>query len=736
MEEPHNKNLESSTIELRSYLDIILKRKKIFAVCFIVPVIIITVFSFVRKPIYRAMARIDVGTGFKMPLKELFQEARHIQTQIEILEGDKQKERILENLITWRKNIPEKYLEPDVKVKGIRTTTMIDIWIDSPYPDYAKAYTEAMMDEYLLLKKQHREESSQSALINLSKEVNIINEKLKLAQAQLQNFKKENEEIIIEDYGNLSLDYLTSLAVRISELETKKRLIKAKIEAIESSDNPSFWISVINENQLRAASAGIREESYSISPKGLEDELIVGDNDNFSNNVLVKTTPPIFISLLEEDQLKRWKELKNKYMNLKAKLAGMEKIYKPKHPQRVKAENELEAVEKGMRLEVRNILEAFKQEQEGVDLEIATLKTNVKEWQGVALASSSKIAQLRALEEEVLRLRKLYDVLIRRGNEIEVSVDSGLENVMVIEDAKVLSKPIKPKRARDILLSIIAGLALGGGLVFFLDYIDDTIKSGDDLKKYTGLVDFGTVYSIDWDNDNLPSHKITLLEQNPVIEAYRSIRTNIIMSAPETKMKTILITSSFPEEGKTTTALNVAISLAQGDSRVLLVDGDLRRPSLHQFFSCDNGKGFSSILVGKDIFENCVKLTEVGKLDLLTAGETVPDPPKLFHRARMKEFLSYIGTMYDRIIIDSPPILSVTDTVGLSDWADGIIIVIRGANTSCSAVIEAMGLLRNNSAKIIGGVINNLPFECCDHYYKYKKYYKKHNYNPYQPVSV
>ncbi len=719
-------NQQISSVELKEYLNILLKRKWIVLFTALIIIIAGTIFTLMQKSIYRATARIDVFVGVRTPLNDIYKDYHLSSGQAEILDGDEIKRRVIQKAGPWSDSIPAGDINPSVTVKSVKVSTMIDIFVDSPHKEYAKWYAQNMIDEYIAFKKEQRAESSENAMGNLMTEIDKANNKLKKAEAELSDFRKENEDVLDGEYEFLTTQHITNLSAKVSELRTRQKLLKRQIEELANSDNPSFWVSVIDDlsridQQGSLSSEGLISVGESKTPLSTNKDLAESRNSRSQTN----QSAPFFV-ILEEGGAKRWQRLKNEYQALKSELAKINNTYKPQHPYRKKLENELAALVEEMDLELKSLLDNFREKEKSLEVEIAVWEERIKEEQKSFALASSKAMQLQALKDETVRLQNLYDVLMKRANEIEVATDSVLENVSIIEEPRLLPQPIKPNRLRNIIMVIVFGLGTGCGIAFFLDYIDDSIRSKKELKEYTGITGLGVIHSVDWDQKDLSVHKLTLLKENDVIEAYRSIRTNILMSSPETSLKSILVTSAFPSEGKTTTAVNISIILAQAGLRVLLVDADLRRPTIHKMFNRENKRGFSSILAGRNLFEDCVQTAGINGLDLLTAGDVVPDPPKLFHLAKTKEFLEYLCTKYDRIIIDSAPVLTVTDTISLSNWINGIIFVVQGAKTSRTAVVDAKEILLDNSDKIIGAVINNLPLKESIYY---SKYYYKYRYD-------
>ncbi|NQT32491.1 MAG: polysaccharide biosynthesis tyrosine autokinase [Candidatus Omnitrophica bacterium] len=720
MENKQIENIRVDALDIQSYISILLKRKWIFLACFIMSLILGLTYLQAKPSIYRTIAVLDVGSGYNMPV-DSYQETRYhhlfMATQTELMEGHTLAKMVSQNLGDWENKVPEKYLEPEIIVSVVRGTSMIDIWVESPYREFTKAYSEILLREFVKMKRERREQSSVTAVVSLTKEIDRLSNKISGAQATLQKYREENEDLIVEEYGQYSPRQLVSLSAELSELESDKMLIGEQIKALKESDDPSFWISVIDEIQKSAVTPALQKDGQTAGG----DQALTSDNPGEAQQSGNVGQLP-FVFVLEKGQGKRWEELKDQYKKLASKFARISQVYRPTHPDRIKMEDDIETVRREMKAELASLLEIFNAQYKTIQLEEGSLENSIKKRKEATLKFSSKIAKLESLKEEVERSQLLYGVLIKRIDEIEISADVGLETVFVIEKPRTLVDPVAPKKMKIILLAIVFGAGLGCSVVFFLDYLDDSISSVDDLKEYVGINALGVVHSVDWNQQDLTSHNVTVHVDGESVEAYRSIRTNIILSSPEQDLRSILVTSALPSEGKTTVSVNTAIVLAQSGLRVLIIDGDLRRPTIHKMFGRTNTKGVTSILIGEENFENCVQPTTVEGLDFLPAGATMPDPPKLLHKNEMRELVEHVSGNYDKVIIDSAPVLTVTDSVILSDWADGIILVIQGLRTSRRAIVQAKETLLDKSSKIIGAVVNNLPMEQGGQYYYGYKY--------------
>ncbi len=285
------------------------------------------------------------------------------------------------------------------------------------------------------------------------------------------------------------------------------------------------------------------------------------------------------------------------------------------------------------------------------------------------------------------------------------------------------------------------------GLALFLEYLDDTIRSTEEIENYLQLPALAAIPTI----DSLPKRKLLLVGSNeepdpransellinadsrsPLGEAYRQLRTLILLSTAGHPPKSLLITSSLPSEGKTTTATNTAISLAQTGANVLIIDADMRRPRLHSVFDIDNGAGLSTLLSStldeREILKY-IRRDETTKLNLLTSGPIPPNPAELIGSEQMANLLKMLQNHFTHVVVDSPPIASFTDGVLIASMVDGVILVVHAGKSSRQVVRRSRQLLQDIGAKIFGVVLNNVDLKSQDNYYYYQTYYHRNNYN-------
>lgn len=300
-----------------------------------------------------------------------------------------------------------------------------------------------------------------------------------------------------------------------------------------------------------------------------------------------------------------------------------------------------------------------------------------------------------------------------------------VENVQIIDKAQVPNNPIKPRPMYNMAIAGVLGLMAGVMLAFLLEFLDNTLKTPDDIEKHLELPVLGAIPVVKDEQANLISHTNS---KSPVSEAFRTLRTNIQFSSIDKEIKTLIVTSSSPTEGKSTIAANMAITMAQSDKKVLLIDCDLRKPRVHKVFGMNNLEGLTNILMGEKVLSDLVHKDEaLENLNVVTSGPIPPNPAELMGSKRMKDFLDKIKEEYDIIILDTPPVGLVTDSAVLSTISDVVILVTAFGQTDIDMSKRAKELLDKVNANIIGVVLNKVPTEGRSyykyHYYQYYDYY-------------
>jgi capsular exopolysaccharide synthesis family protein len=273
-------------------------------------------------------------------------------------------------------------------------------------------------------------------------------------------------------------------------------------------------------------------------------------------------------------------------------------------------------------------------------------------------------------------------------------------------------------------VALVLGLFGGIGLAFLLETLDTSISTRDEIEERLGLPFLGIVPRIQPGKAE-PDRDLFVHSnpKSPAAECLRSIRTNLLFMSPDKPLRTILVTSSGPSEGKTTTAISLAQIMADGGSRVLLVDADMRRPRVHQIFRLSKESGLSSLILGEGSLDEVIHSTPIPNLSVLPCGPIPPNPSELLHTGAFGNLLSTLATRYDRIIIDSPPAGVVSDAVVISTQVDGTALIVKGGRTSRDAAVRTVRALRDVNAQLLGAVLNDLDLED-QRYGQYYQYYR------------
>ncbi len=338
----------------------------------------------------------------------------------------------------------------------------------------------------------------------------------------------------------------------------------------------------------------------------------------------------------------------------------------------------------------------------------------------------------RAAEEN----NKVYALIASRQKEIDLTGLMRVNNVRVLERAIVPGVPVRPKPMQNLGIGLLVGLGAGIALAFMIEALDNTLKTQANVEAALGVPVLGLIPIIGGKQEDRDEPQklrerdfgVHLDPRSLAAECCRSIRTNILFMSPDRPMKTLVVTSPSPREGKTTTAINLAVTMAETGGRVLVIDTDLRRPRLHRSFGVPNQIGISTVIVGQSTLDEAIKSTDVPNLDVLPCGPTPPNPSELLHTSRFATVLADCASRYERVILDSPPCSAVTDPAVLGNVADGVILIVQAGGTTREAAQHARRHLASAKARLLGVILNEIDFS--NPAYGYQYYYYQ-NYSRY-----
>jgi succinoglycan biosynthesis transport protein ExoP len=586
-----------------------------------------------------------------------------------------------------------------VQVTPVRDSRIVSLTVQSESPELTAALANTAASVYLERNLDRRLSQSQHAATWLEGEFGDLAGQLHSAEQALVDFKKKNNivAVSIEDDQN--------------DLTSKRKRISSELTNIE--------VKLITLRAQREMYASIKwsDPVTDFNPALADSEIAV--------------------------------KLKDLYMEQYVKLLELKSKYLEKHPVLVSAETRLAAIKSDL---VRELQIAAK----NVDLQYQTLNRQVTDLRSALDNATRRSLELEARASEYNRLRRDLDRLIKLtdqvgGREQETSLASHLKtnNVRILDMAQVPTAPISPDVPRAVTIAIAVGLILGIGLSILLEVLDSTVKSQEDIERVVGAF-LGLIPSIDagakgpagssngngngngnGNKPTVPDSKDVFVWTNPkssVAECCRSIRTNLLFMSPDKPARTLLITSAGPQEGKTTVAVNMAITLAQSGLKVLLVDTDMRRPRLHRALGiAATADGLSKAIVGEcDVF-SVIRDTGIPNLSLLPCGACPPNPAELLHAERFRRMVDELAQRFDRVIFDSPPVGAVTDPAILARLTDGTILVAKAGRTSRDNLARARRQVASDArVNLLGCIINDLDVSKQGRYGSYYYYYSRY----------
>jgi capsular exopolysaccharide synthesis family protein len=340
------------------------------------------------------------------------------------------------------------------------------------------------------------------------------------------------------------------------------------------------------------------------------------------------------------------------------------------------------------------------------------------------LAGAADDVQKTRLETSLAQYRNTYSNLVASFQQVKLAEAQALNNLVVAENAVSPEIPTGPRTLTNTLLAAVIGMLLAFGVVFLIEYLDDTVKSPDDIERVAGLSTLGAIARLK-DAGGTRQLIASMRSKAPETEAYRTLRTNIQFSSVDKPIRSLLVTSSSPGEGKSTTTANLAVVMAQTGQKVIVVDTDLRRPVLHKVFGIPNNTGLTTALLAGDLvaLESHVQATEIENLRALTSGPIPPNPSELLGSQRMRSLIESLAEQADLVIYDSPPVLAVTDAAVMGRQVDGVLLVADAGKTREHAMMSAVGELQKTGANLLGVALNRLDTRRGAYQYYYYYYY-------------
>jgi succinoglycan biosynthesis transport protein ExoP len=525
------------------------------------------------------------------------------------------------------------------------------------------------------------------------------------------------------------------LANQIAELQLKiQQEEEARLNYAQSHNLP------LDDTPGAASGGGTNLSTARLS--ALSQQVLDAENTRKNLQALYegasRAKDPYTIPEIQDDR--RVQDLRKELESLKQKRAELLVTYTPEWPDVKKIDEQIKPVQQALAKAPAEVVSGMKAKYEEALGKENLLREAFNQQAGENAQQNQDMIQLNVIKQQLATDQQYYNTLLQRQRELQITSNDRPNNVSVATYSRVPRVPVGPQRMRNVLIALFLSLGAGIGLAFLLDYLDDTLKSVDDVDRYIHVPALALIPAMRTERSRLRGKTTaTGPEENapmalavigdvrsPIAEAYRHLRTSLLLSSAGQPPKTILVTSSQPSEGKTTTAANIATTLAQTGAEVLVVDCDLRRPRIHVHFGASNAQGVTNYLSGESNLDLLLQsFDKLPNLKVLASGPVPPNPAELLGSDEMRKLLAVLGERFTHIIIDSPPAISFTDASILSTMVDGVMLVVHGGRSSRAVVRRAKQQLVDVGANIFGIVLNNVKLESQDYYY-YAGYYSSY----------
>ena len=560
-----------------------------------------------------------------------------------------------------------------VGVDPVRGSRLVDVTFLSVDATFAAEAANALVQEYIDQNLQVKLQTAQNMLDWLGKELVSQQQKVEASERSLAEYREKENALSLDDKQNIVLARLNQL----NELVTRAKTQRIQREALY--------------NQVKSIAGGAAPDSIPV----------IAQNPNVQS-------------------------LKNKLIGLQQDKVRLLERYGDKHPQVVSVNASLQDTQRQLDQETARAVQSVRNEFETSVLEERTFSQNLEAAKTEASDLNRKGIGYGVMEREAQSNRQVYEALLQREKELRVASNSRANNVRLVDRAEVPDSPVTPGGRRTWLLSIVVGLVLAVGVAFGLDYMDDSIKTPEDVTNRLKVPFLGLVPAV-------RGKELLLASAHAPVEfseSFRTLRTALLSRYSGSGTKLMVVTSAQPLEGKTTTACNIAMALAHGGSRVLLLDADLRRPGLHRTLRLANERGLAQVLVGQARVRDVIQRTVDPNLLAITAGRPPANPSELLSSERMKMLIENLRTgPFDWIVIDTPPVLAVADSVILAPLVHGVTFVIGAEMTRRRLAERALETIMESNPRQTGVVLNKVDFVKNKYYYtryhghQYKNYY-------------
>ncbi len=578
---------------------------------------------------------------------------------------------------------PVRMLQGKITVAPQKNSNIVRISINDTDPEKAAFLANSVSSAYIDFNLEKRYVATREAAVWLADQsVNLKNE-LETSELELFNFKDENN-------------------ILATTFEDRQSVLSKRIETL----NNILTTQDIKRNALMAKMEEYRKIDFD-DPEGGYLKDIAKDN-----RIVY--------------------DLRIKYLQALSKYKENESIYGEKHPKQQVISAEINKISSLLRDELASVVQSHEIELRTLENEIRKNRKMLSDVQSEAIGLNRLSIDFNKLQREVNTNQKLYDIVLERTKQADLSALLKSNNVRMIDRAEVPHSPIKPRKRLIFLIGLIVAFIAGFLSIILIEFLETRFRDFDELEKASKKSILGVVpkFKGEAGAENVPAEIVfEYSDQFAAIEAFRTLRTNIKLGNPDKEMKKILVTSALTKEGKTVLSVNIAASYALAGKKVVIVDADMRKPRIHKVFDIKNDVGLSTVVIGEVSIENGIDYDVYKGVDVLTSGSVPPNPAELIESKRFSDIIDQLSKKYDIIVIDSPPLTPVSDAATLSVLVDGVILAININKTPRDLYRSAVEKISKPGIRFLGTVVNMLDFKDKKRFASYYQYYHYEQYD-------
>ena len=706
----------SRTLGLVHYLQILYKRRYIATTAFLVFFLSVALHTFTAVRIYEGTVQLLIErenpnvVAFQEVLDQSELTDDYYETQYRILQSRGLARRVIETLDLWEH--PQFNPQPRLTIRGIVMTpvNVVARWFQPPRPiEPGAAETRAqsrVVDRFL--------DDTTVAAVRYSRLVDVAFRSpdpgftARVANVLAESYIRQSIELrstTTREASDFLTEQLAEQRARLEESELALQAYRERTDSVSLEERQNVVVqrlADLNSALTRANTTRIQKEAAYDQVRGIQE-----------NPAAIDEVPLILSNPFVQQQKTELAQLERQRAQLSEKLG-------PNHPDMVEIGLAIQNAEVRIQAEATQIVQAMRSEYEAALAEERSLSATLNQQKQEAQVLNRAGIQYGVLQRDATANRQMFESLLQRTQETGVSEELVAGNIRVVDAAETPTGPVSPNVFNNLLLALLGGLTLAVGLVFGFEYADDRIKSPDEVKRYLGLPFLGMVPALF--GKTVRSPLISNGASSMFSESFRSIRTNVLFSSTDDGGHMVVVTSSAPGEGKTIVSSNLAVALAQAGHRVLLVDCDMRKPRVHDIFSCEAAPGLSNLLVGNSPASEAIRESSTPGLWLMPAGTHPPNPAELLGSKRFRDFTAFLLQHFDWILLDTPPVMAVTDASIVASMSSGVLFVVGAEMTSRRIAQRALEQIELGQAKFLGVVLNRVDLDHNSYYYS--RYYR------------